>query len=343
MRLGDGDRGEDEDGEQREGRKIAAREGTAHGTLLRCGYARPAVMAAGEPPRSRVCRKQRHLVLSLQKVGDLPRELHSQPFLLASSLEHEERGQGLPVDLARLEGRQDLGGELFQIRGAVLGRIEKGQVERDERRIVAHAAIEEDLLHLPEGRLGRRKPAEAEVDLPFHPAQTHEVEIAADLLAERPHLGHEGVPLGEASHLRQTVEQIVPQAEQEPRVACTLQKRLRLPEEGDGPFGNALLDLRKGLLDQSSACQMEVPILRIAVLIDSDHLVEKLQSLAELPLIPPERGLEAQNLRFRLLVARKALAEEALRLEKRLLRAPQIAEHPVGRSRTHSGSYASLR
>jgi hypothetical protein len=120
VRLGGGDRGESENGEESEAGESAARVRTVHGTLLRDGCARPAVMAASESPRSRVCWKGRRQALPLQKVGELPRQLHGQPFLLASSLEHEKRGHRLPVDLARLEGRQDFGGELLQVRGAVL-------------------------------------------------------------------------------------------------------------------------------------------------------------------------------------------------------------------------------
>src|SRR5882724_13417154 len=90
--LGQGNRGEEEKGEKHEGHEGAARNGTAHGTLLPGWLRLDGRHGRERAARSRVCRKRGRPPLPLQEVGEVPGELDGYPLLLARRLEHEEGG-----------------------------------------------------------------------------------------------------------------------------------------------------------------------------------------------------------------------------------------------------------
>ena len=114
--------------------------------------------------------------LSAEVRGELLDQLDGQTLLLAGALEDQQGHDRLAVDVARLENGHQLRRETLQIVRTPLCGEETGEIERDQGRVVAHAPLQKLSLDLPEGGFGRTAPAEAEIDVPLHPAQADEVE-----------------------------------------------------------------------------------------------------------------------------------------------------------------------
>src|SRR4029450_5984793 len=81
-----------------------------------------------------------------QKLGRLPG--------LRSLLGRPEGGEGLPWDILCAEDGQDLASNGLDLSGPMLPRVKRGELQRDERRIVPNRPLGEGTPHLFEDRDG---------------------------------------------------------------------------------------------------------------------------------------------------------------------------------------------
>src|SRR3954463_5873139 len=114
--------------------------------------------------------------LSAQIGRDLVDEVHGEPFLLAGALEHQQREDGFPVDVARLEDGHHLRRQPLQVLDTPFLSVEPGEVQGNERRVIAHLPLQKFFLNLPEGGLRGTEPATTEVDVSLDPTQTDEIQ-----------------------------------------------------------------------------------------------------------------------------------------------------------------------
>src|SRR3954469_24425785 len=122
--------------------------------------------------------------LSAQEGRDLADEVHGEPFLLAGALEHQQREDGLPVDVARLEDGHHLRRQPLQVLDTAFLGVEPGEVQGNERGVIAHLPLQKFFLNLPEGSLRGTEPAAAEVDQTLSPVQTNKVERLSSITKE---------------------------------------------------------------------------------------------------------------------------------------------------------------
>ena len=230
----------------------------------------------------------------------------------------------LPLDAQLREGLQDLFRQLAHGGVVVLPEPDGGEIEPDEGGVIALAAFQEAVPHLPQDLLGPPELAQAGMDLPLQPTQLREVQrivgegfAQAALQEEAP-----GLPVFAAELER--IEEAVAADRRELRIALGIDQVEALPEERDG-LSRAVVDRRvDSPADQSLTGEMRLPELGVELMQD----VEKLQRLAQTLLIATQRDLDLQKAGEKQRISR-ALRQKTLRPGESIFRALELVMEAI--------------
>src|SRR5882724_6647383 len=227
-------------------------------------------------------------------------------------LEHEERRQGLPVHVARLEDGHQLRGELLQLLGPALTGIEAAEVQGDEGGVVGHVAVEEFVLDLAEGGFGEIAVAEARRNPAFRPSQTDQIQGLGDSAQEVAYLGKATSGFLVATRCRQAQDEVMASIDRETRVFLYIDEIEGAREQLDRSLKIAPVFQHLGLRDQGSTHSMWVTRL----LVKRICTIQEAHRFGEISLGSSEGCLELKDFRLDLDIAGHARGEEALRISK---------------------------
>src|SRR5689334_4802947 len=86
----------------------------------------------------------------LEVPGDVPDEPQGDALHLRRLLEDEQSGEGLAVDVPRLEDGEHLLGQPTHLGGTPLAGVDRGQIERQQGGVVAELALDQLPVHAPQ-------------------------------------------------------------------------------------------------------------------------------------------------------------------------------------------------
>src|SRR6185436_4863272 len=190
--------------------------------------------------------------------------------LLVRLLQLEQSRQQLAVDLERLEDRHHLRHGFVELLELSEAQVDLGQIEPDQRHLIAQLPFEKTLTGLQQRHLCGAKMAQIAQDLPFLPVVA-QGEEGIQLPVELTRVEVEGQRLLGLAHVDVRADQVVARGEQQMRVAFLVDLGDRPIEGQRGGPGFPDIDLGDRLLDHAGGNQA----LLAELVIDAAHFIRQ--------------------------------------------------------------------
>ena len=182
-----------------------------------------------------------------ERSRNFPGQLDSGGFPPRRLLEDEKSGRRFARDVLIAEDGDHLVGQSQGFRGVPVFQMGNHQVQGDEGGFIGIAVIEEGLPDVGEELAGSLVLAQAGVHSPLYPSQAEVVQRTPVRCSQLPKLREEVGRFRVAAHLREVIDEVVANAEDEARIALRIDQAVCSLQGQKGRFRFAHLNQHEGL------------------------------------------------------------------------------------------------